>query len=261
MDIKILIATHKKYQMPKSNFYFPIHVGKHDKKDMGYIGDDTGENISYKNKNYCELTALYWGWKNLECDYIGLVHYRRHFSSQSMLGQIIKKKENLILNDNEIKYLIKNNNVILPKKRNYFIETIYDHYANTHYKEHLDITRDIIEKYNSDYLTAYDKVVQRKKAHMFNMFIMKKNLADEYSEWLFFILSKLEEKINLEEYDDFQARLFGRVSEILLNVWIEKNQIKYKEVGHIHLEKINWANKCRKFLEAKYLSKRYDKSF
>ncbi|MCS4465828.1 DUF4422 domain-containing protein [Clostridium botulinum] len=72
MNIKILVATHKKYSMPKESMYLPIHVGCEGKKDLGYIGDNTGDNISLRNSNYCELTGLYWAWKNLKCDYIGL---------------------------------------------------------------------------------------------------------------------------------------------------------------------------------------------
>ena len=81
MDIKILVATHKDYFMPHDDgLYLPIKVGNALSRLEGrFQGDDTGENISEKNPYYCELTALYWGWKNLNSDYIGLVHYRRHF--------------------------------------------------------------------------------------------------------------------------------------------------------------------------------------
>ena len=72
MDIKILVATHKKYDMPSEDIYLPIHVGREGKEDLGYQGDNQGENISLKNSNYCELTGLYWAWKNLQCDVIGL---------------------------------------------------------------------------------------------------------------------------------------------------------------------------------------------
>ena len=75
MDIKILVATHKKYWMPEDDVYLPIHVGRAGKADLGYVGDNTGDNISSKNTNYCELTGLYWAWKNLKCDYIGSVSY------------------------------------------------------------------------------------------------------------------------------------------------------------------------------------------
>ena len=70
MDIKILVATHKKYDMPSEDIYLPIHVGREGKEDLGYQGDNQGENISLKNSNYCELTGLYWAWKNLQCDVI-----------------------------------------------------------------------------------------------------------------------------------------------------------------------------------------------
>ena len=82
-NVKIIIASHKPYQMPSDICYLPLHVGKNGKEGFGYRGDDTGENISWKNPNYCELTGLYWAWKNYEAlgnpDYVGLMHYRRHF--------------------------------------------------------------------------------------------------------------------------------------------------------------------------------------
>ena len=58
MNIKILVATHKQYWMPEDSVYMPIHVGREGKADIGYTGDHTGDNISSKNANYCELT--YW---------------------------------------------------------------------------------------------------------------------------------------------------------------------------------------------------------
>ena len=80
VDIKILVATHKKYRMPEDNIYLPIQVGAEGKQSFGFQRDDAGENISSANPRMCELTAVYWAWKNLNADYIGLVHYRRHFT-------------------------------------------------------------------------------------------------------------------------------------------------------------------------------------
>ena len=81
-DIKIIVATHKKYQMPTEEIYIPIHVGAEGKEKLEYVPDNTGENISVKNPYYCELTGLYWAWKNLDAEYIGLVHYRRYFTQK-----------------------------------------------------------------------------------------------------------------------------------------------------------------------------------
>ena len=80
MDVKVIIATHKKYDMPKDEMYVPLHVGREGKDDLGYVGDNTGDNISIKNPKFCELTGLYWAWKNLDAEYLGLAHYRRHFT-------------------------------------------------------------------------------------------------------------------------------------------------------------------------------------
>ena len=80
MDIKILIAMHKPYWHPDDPVYMPIHVGKKGKASIGLPGDDTGDNISDRNPAYCELTGVYWAWKNLKADYVGLVHYRRYFT-------------------------------------------------------------------------------------------------------------------------------------------------------------------------------------
>lgn len=261
MDIKILVATHKQYKMPTDKCYLPIHVGKKGKQDIGYLGDDSGDNISKKNPYYCELTGLYWGIKNLHCDYIGLVHYRRYLAKDKSIIITRKDKSKKILSEEDIKVLLKNYDIILPKKRNYYIETVYSHYAHTHYSEHLDETRKIIEENFSDYLETFDFIMNRRSAHMFNMFIMKKELADDYCNWVFKILEELENRIDYTLYNEFQARLFGRVSELLLDVWIEKNNLKFKEVPHIHMEKINWIDKGTKFLKAKLKGQKYSASF
>ena len=90
--LKIAVATHKKFQMPTQAGYFPLHVGKsrHTQKLSEYVGDDTGDNISDKNPFFCELTGLYWAWKNLDSDYLGLAHYRRYFTNTNK----IPKEEN-----------------------------------------------------------------------------------------------------------------------------------------------------------------------
>ena len=180
-NIKIIIATHKKYEMPKDNMYIPIHVGKEGKEDLGYIGDNTKDNISLKNPYYCELTGLYWAWKNLDADYIGLAHYRRHFA----IKEKNKDKFNNILSYDEANELLDSVDIILPKKRKYYIENLYDHYKHTMYVKPLDETRKIIEEKYKDYLPYFERLYKRTSAHMFNMFIMKKDILNGYCEWLF----------------------------------------------------------------------------
>jgi len=255
--INILVATHKRYKMPKYKIYLPIHVGKKGKDGIGFKGDDTGKNISEKNPYFCELTGIYWAWKNLKSNYIGLVHYRRHFKGNTKS----KNKFEQVLNEKEVMNLLKDNDIILPKKRNYYIETLYSHYEHTMYIEPLDITGEIIKDKYPEYHKEFELLKKRKTAHMFNMFIMKKEIMDKYCEWLFDVLFELEKRVDNFKYDNFHARFYGRVSELLLDVWLNTNGYKYKEVPVLNMEKVNWWKKGTSFLKAKFFGKKYGKNF
>lgn len=260
-NIKIIVATHKKYKMPEDNTYLPLQVGSEGKETLGYENDNKGENISLKNPYFCELTGLYWAWKNLDADYIGLVHYRRYFAGTKKIPKTEEEKFKCILNKNDIEKMLDNTDIILPKKRNYYIENLYSHYEHTMYIEPLDETRKIIEEKYPEYIEEFDKIHKRTSAHMFNMFIMKKEILDKYCTWLFDILFELEKRIDVTKYDAFHARFFGRVSELLLDIWINKNNLKYEEVKVMDMQNINWFKKGTSFLLAKFTGKKYGKSF
>lgn len=269
-SVKIIIATHKKYEMPKDDMYLPLHVGAEGKVDennrpldLGYQKDNTGENISELNASYCELTGLYWAWKNLDEDFIGLSHYRRHFCIKKS-----KRDFENVLSYKEIEPYLDSIRVFVPQKRKYYIESLYSHYAHTHYAEHLDVVREIIQKDYPSYLKSFDKIVKQTSGYMFNMMIMQRDLLDDYCTWLFDILFKAGEKINVGNENAFQGRFYGRISEIIFNVWLDEqiqsgklkiNEIK--EIPCIHMEKINWLKKGTAFLNAKFLGKKYGGSF
>lgn len=260
-DINIIVATHKKYKMPNDNMYVPVQVGKEGKEDIGYQPDNEGVNISSKNPYFCELTGLYWAWKNLNANYVGLSHYRRHFSIRRIIPKNENKKFECVLNKEQTDKILENTDIILPKARKYYIENLYDHYKNTMYIEPLDETKKIIEEKYPEYVDEFDKLHKRTSAHMFNMFIMKKDILDNYCTWLFDILFELEKRIDVKQYDSFHARFFGRVSELLLDVWINTNHLSYKEVKVIDMENVNWFKKGTSFLMAKFTGKKYGKSF
>lgn len=257
MEIKIMIAAHRHYHMPMDDIYLPVRVGNALAKDsFGYQPDNEGENISEKNPFYCELTALYWGWKNLKADYIGLAHYRRHFvwkkKSKWKFARILSKEEAI--------KLCETHNVILPQKRKYYIESLASHYGHTHDIEHLELTREVIRKLYPDYLDDFDRRMKCRSGHMFNMFIMKRELLNQYCSWLFPILFETEKEIDTSKMSAFDARLFGRVSELLLDIWLKKNKIAYKEIGLVQIGDENWASKIRGFLKAKFAGKKYEQS-
>ena len=155
--------------MPKDNIYVPVQVGAEGKADLGYMKDNTGDNISAKNKNFCELTGMYWLWKNDDSDVKGLVHYRRYF-----LEKKCKDKWEAIASGSYIDNILGEYDIILPKMRNYYIETNYSQYVHAHHEIDLDLTRQIIAEKYTQYIEAYDKSMKMTKGHRFNMMIMKK---------------------------------------------------------------------------------------
>lgn len=261
-NIKILVATHKNYKMPAdTSVYLPIHVGCEGKENLGFQGDNAGENISTLNPYYCELTGLYWAWRNLDCDYLGLVHYRRYFTKMTKKYNESINIDDVILNRHEIEQLLESSEVIVPKRRKYYIETLYSHYDHTFDGTHLDLARTMIEMKSPEYLPSFEKVMKQRSGYMFNMFIMKKELADDYFTWLFPILDSMYESMDLSGLTDFEARLFGRVSELLFNVWLDKNNLKIKEVSFMYMEKVDLFKKGTSFLMAKFFGKKYGQSF
>lgn len=249
MNIKILVAAHKKYWMPDDPVYLPLHVGAEGKADLGYTKDNTRDNISAKNKNFCELTGLYWAWKNLEAEYVGLVHYRRYFTRKEVSG--VEAKRSQILTEKDWEELLSKYSVIVPDKRKYYIESNRSHYNHAHHTEGLDITEQILKEKYPDYLPAFNTVMNRTWAHMFNMFVMRRDYFNDYMAWMFDILFELENRVDISGWDNYESRIYGFVSELLLDVWIEKNQINYKEQNVSFMEKQNWIKKGGNFLKRK----------
>ena len=252
-NIKILVATHKPYVFPEDDsIYVPIQVGCDEVEErFGYTGDNTGDNISYKHRFYSDLSSMYWGWKNLDCDYMGSCHYRRYFVSKKAK----KSKEKIfkyILDREELESMLEKCPVIIAKPRRYYIETIESHYDHTHNPKDFDIARDIIAEIAPDYLDNFNRVANRTWAHMFNTFIMRKDLADKFCEWMFPILFELEKRVDYSEYNVFESRFCGYIAEFLLDTWLEKNEIEFQTAKLAFLEKQNWFKKGGNFLKNKF---------
>ena len=257
-SIRLVIASHKPYWMPSDPIYYPLHVGSALYPGFGFPGDNTGDNISAKNPNYCELTGLYWAWKNLDADYIGLVHYRRHFSN----GNLFRSKKDQVISSSELEPLLQQSQIILPKPRHYWIETNYSQYAHAHHAIDLDTTRAILSEKYPDYLPTYDSVMRRTYGHRFNMFIMRRDYLDAYCLWLFDILFALESRLDITNYSTNDARVFGFVGERLLDVWLEKNNYAYVESPYVFLENQHWVKKGISFLQRKvYYKKNLEENF
>lgn len=254
MKIRMIVAAHKAYRMPKDPMYLPLHVGKAGKAlELGFQGDNTGDNISEKNSTFCELTGIYWAWKNLDADYVGLCHYRRYFR-----GKAGGDKWACILTEKQAEELLQTSDVLLPKRRNYYIETAYNQYIHAHPREGLDLALSLAEAGGESYRKAVAAMKKRSWTHIFNMFLMKREIFDGYCQWLFDILFAVEQQLDTSSYSQYDKRVFGFISERLLDVYLEANGIPYREVPVMFMERQNWLKKGGNFLKRKFFRKKGD---
>lgn len=219
MSVTIFTMTHKKFKEPEDRIYMPLQVGRACGVDLGYPGDDTGESISDKNCYYGELTGVYWVWKNVRTSgYVGICHYRRYFCTE----------EGRILNEEDYLSILNEYDIITSKllKLNF---SYFDGYEGDYNIFDLIVTGEVIRQKFPEYYDNFEKLVHSNGTYFANMMVAKKELYDEYCEWLFSIFEEVEKRIDPSGYDDYHKRVFGFISEFLLLVWVRTKKLKVYE--------------------------------
>lgn len=225
-NVKIFVAMHKPSIAFVSDVITPIHVGKaKSKTNLGIAGDNTGDNISDKDPFYSEVSAIYWMWKNVEADIVGLYQYRRYLDLNENLFEIpLSHKHFSYLTGNNLKSittLMEEYDIILPHKEK-LKTSLYNHFILNHPKEGIDTVLEVIkEKYPEEYEKAY-MALQEKEGYFHNIFITKKEVLNDYASWLFDILFETEKRVHhiLEKKSSHDRRHYGFLAERLLHIYI-----------------------------------------
>lgn len=240
VNIKIIVCCHKLEDYKNDDIHIPIHCGKAiGMQDLGIQGDDTGENISKKNQVYCELSGLYWAWKNMKnIDYVGLCHYRRYFAfgkRRRMAPRYYYRKYDDIDISNVRKYIIsllKESDFVVVKKR-YRVGSNKDSYNPYVPNLTFDVLVNVVEDLYPEYKITLISFLNSNKFYPCNMFITNWSMFDNYSTWLFKILFELEVRlINMNIESD---RVYALIGELLLSVYLLKNNFKVTEISSYHL--------------------------
>ena len=216
--IKILIACHRPCPVPDGSCYLPVEVGAalHAQPIPGFMPDNTGDNISEKNKNQPAREA----------------DFRKALDRAPIL---------------------------LPVKRHYWIETNYSQYIHAHHTQDLEITRPVLAERCPEYLSAYDRQMQKRSGHRFNMFVMRRDKLDAWCAWLFPVLFEVERRLDITDYDPYNARVFGFLAERLLDVWLETTGYPYAELPVLNTENQHWIRKGAAFIKRKFTYKSHEK--
>ncbi|MCR5548016.1 MAG: DUF4422 domain-containing protein [Bacteroidales bacterium] len=239
----IIVVTHKGFDdsiLNGNRVYRVIRVGNSVGDNVadskGWLRDDTGESMAGENPWYCELTALYWNWKNMDAGITGLVHYRRFFVNSRLGSQSIAGD---ILTGEQIKRILDGHRIILPPKvaKPKGRSSLYRHKSPEDQDRHWLVIESIIQQYYPSFLRAFTHVLYESHAtYCLNMFITTRELMDEYCEWLFDVLKKYDDAI-AGRGESRMPRVDGFLSEVLLQVWVEhrfrRNEIYYVPVMQV----------------------------
>ncbi len=224
MDSRIYTMTHKTFEFPAGvdeTLYLPLHVGRSLGEDLGYWGDDTGESISEKNGSFCELTGMYWVWKNVTCDVVGVAHYRRYF---------IYGEQNRVLRREELEEFLRDCDFLISASYPSGEGSIYENYDHWHNIGDLAVCRQVLTELYPQDVDAFDLQIGSTLFCGGNLFATSKRIYDEYCNWLFSILFEVEKRVDVSGYDRYQKRLFGFLAERLLRVFVLSHQYRVKEL-------------------------------
>lgn len=228
-DAAVYVVTHKNYNVHFDSLYRPLCVGGYWKE--GYLTELAGENISHLNPKINECTALYWIWKNTDTKYVGLNHYRRYFYNNE-----IESMDNY-LDMEHVCMILEEYDIILPRTYSPGKETVFDQ-INTSINQELCmkgyfLIREKLEKKQPDYIHAFDSVMKGHTVFLCNMFVVRREILNEYCQWLFSFLIEAAEELDVEGYDSYSQRVLGFFAERLWTVWLRKNKLRIKELPYV----------------------------
>lgn len=243
--VKIFVVTHKESPLLQNDLFTPIQVGTNPTISNNILKDNTLDNITSKNPNFCELTAIYWIWKNYtEAEYVGICHYRRYFNFYNPFYNLKPSKQKKITGEKfrntklfktnpkktakKISSILQEYDIIVGKPYKIKKHTLGINYCKDHRKEDWNETKKIILEKFPEYEESINIHLDNGKVfHMGNMLLCSKKLFDEYHTWIFSIVFELEKRITIPT-DQYQARVFGFISERLINMYIYHNNLKIK---------------------------------
>ncbi len=230
-DIKILVCCHRDDIRAGEPPYLPIHVGKAlSPLELGITCDNTGDNISEKNPSYCELTGMYWAWKNLKSvDIIGLCHYRRYFDFHGQCPPLMPHLQcppsrlaslNLTVPESIVE-AVSQGKVVTAQPLHYIHNIAMNYYMLYLSDDFRTLRQAVVQAEGGRYAHAFDRAMLRSNSFApYNMFLMRWDDFDRYCSWLFNVLARVESHTDISHYTPFQKRIFGFMAERLLNVWL-----------------------------------------
>lgn len=244
-DIKLFVCCHQDVRLPEHELLVPIQVGAAltDERFDGFLYDNDGENISNKNCSYCELTAQYWVWKNIDADYYGFFHYRRFLypnRNAKRPYRIESEPTNALLSKlgyEDFRALIGRYDLIAPMGENMFVP-VREHYAGAphHFGKDIQTVEKIVREKHPEMIPAMEVYLSGSVAYFGNIYIMNRPVFREYCAWLFPILEEFDRRTDTSEYSVQEKRVDGYLAERLFGIYLThvRYRLKVLELPRVH---------------------------
>ncbi|WP_158099334.1 DUF4422 domain-containing protein [Pseudoflavonifractor sp. An85] len=263
-EIKLFVCCHQAGQrVPAHPLLCPVQVGAALAQEHfpGFAHDDEGENISQKNRSYCELTAHYWAWKNVQAGYYGFFHYRRylyldeHAKRPYRLAGELTAETLEPLGLDQLGSWLEGKDCVVPLGEDMHI-SVREHYAKApyHHGKDLKLVEEIVAEQHPDYVPAMEEYFSGTMCYFGNIFIMKKPLFDQYCGWLFSILEEFDRRADTTGYSTQELRVDGYLAERLLGVYVthlrSTHQTQVFELPRVQFEPDQTKLRKRQLLNA-----------
>ena len=234
-NIQLFVCCHKLTTVPEHALLKPLQVGAAMSNEhfIGFLYDDAGINISTMNRFYCELTGQYWIWKNIQADYYGLFHYRRYLSPDrdTRRPYIVRQKPDLErMNYDHFAELIEQYDMILPIGEKMFL-SVREHYAQNHCASDLRLAEELLRQMHPEMASAQERYLSGDRCYFGNIFIMKRDVFQEYCQWLFHLLDAFDSVAGWRH-----PRVDGYLAERMLGVFAfyRMQNLRTLELPRIH---------------------------
>lgn len=213
IDCTNYVITHRDWPIIQDDLYRALCVGGFRKP--GWLCAADGDNIEQYNDRINETTGLYWIWKNTDCEYVGLSHYRRYFkekeesirlSRERIENILVKHKRDIIMPAVRLGWSVHRNigmasgDVLTDTVRNLF--------------------REAIAEKQPDYLEAFDRVMDGKFMYYCGMFVTRREIVNAYCEWLFSFLLDVVDRVDVSALGFYEKRVCGYFCEAFWTVWL-----------------------------------------
>lgn len=227
----LYVATHRSFTMPAVEGLLPVQAGAGLRANLPYQRDDEGDNISALNPHFCELTVVYWAWRNSTAPYKGLCHYRRYFRSAAFCGRMLGEpqlRERLQLAGADI--VVSEPAFML---QNLSQEMIINHCCQA---EQIELLYEAFRHWHPEHIAALRKQLEGNRTSLCNMLYARAEVFDDYCQWLFPVLLDVHRATDYTPLTRYEQRLPGFLAERLLDVFIAVRGLKPLPLSVVNCE-------------------------